>query len=232
MRLTIGRACALVLLAGPAAHAPAVAQDLVPDSAASPSQSLELIEQVWTTYFDTPSGMGLLPTAAAEARIAGQHATLALADSLYLEGARRHVAHVLHALDPGLTLEGPGLGYGVRRATQGILELIELAIAAEDGSDNLRTHATYIAGAARSVLERVDRVTLLAGRIGTAPSAAQALPTLREFEAEARAVWLGRDTDRDDRVVWAAPEGGLRQIQQHMTLLRRGEGLPLEGSSR
>ena len=138
---------------------------------------------------------------------------------------RRHVEHVLHALDPSLAPDGPGLGYGVRRATAGILEQVQLAGAAEDASDNVRTHAGYIAGAARSTLERLDRLAALAGRIRAASSPAEALSVVRELEATARAVWLGRDADRDGRVVWGPPEGGLRQAQQHMTLLRRGEGL-------
>ena len=177
------------------------------------------------SYLDTPNGLGLLATARAEAEIAIQHAALAARDSLYLEGMRQHLEHALHALDTGLAPEGPGMGYGVRRATTGILEHIQRAGTADDASDNVRTHAGYIAGAAQSALERLDRVAALADRLRTATSAAEALSTVRQLETTIRAVWLGSDADRDGRVVWAPPEGGLRQVQQHMTLLRRGEGL-------
>jgi hypothetical protein len=210
-----------------AVHAQGAFPSIAPGSAAHVH-----VGHIATSYFDTPSGLGLLPTAAAEAEIALQHAALASADSLYLEGMRRHVDHILYALDPALAPEGPGLGYGVRRAATAILEHIQLAGAAEDASDNVRTHAEYIAGAARSALAHVDRVASLAGRVRAATSAADAAPTLREIEAATRAVWLGRDADRDGRVVWEAPEGGLRQVQQHMTLLRRGEGLTQEGFGR
>lgn len=192
----------------------------------------ERVRSIASGYVDTPDLMGLLPTAAAEAGTAIQHAELAMRDSMDIQGMRGHVDHVLHALDPGLAPGGPGLGYGVRRAAAGILEQIQLAGAAEDASDNVRTHAEHIAGAARSALERVDRVAALAGRVRTATSTAGAASALRELVAATRAVWLGSDADRDGRVGWAAPEGGIRQVQLHMTLLQRGEGLTQEGFGR
>ena len=76
-----------------------------------------------------------------------------------------------------------------------------------------------------AALERLDRVVSIARRLGGARSVAEALPVVRELEEGVRALWLGLDADRDGRVVWGPPEGGLRQVQQHMTLLQRGEGL-------
>lgn len=185
-----------------------------------------------TRCADTPNGLGLLPTARAEAEIAIQHAELARADSLDLEGMRRHADHVLNALDPALAPSGPGLGYGVRRATEGILEHVQGAGSAEDASDNLRTHAEHTAGAARSGLDRIERAVTLASRLRSATTTAEASSLARELETATREVWLGRDADRDGRTVWASPEGGLRQVQLHMTLLRRGEGLDEEGFRR
>lgn len=230
MHVAIGRACALGLVVASSAPALAHAQDVPlqgvrPVQGTIPGVAHSYVEQVWTAYYDTPGGLGLLPTGAAEAQLAAQHAALALRDSLYLEGMRRHVAHALHALDPALAPEGPGLGYGVRRATEGILGMMRLAAASEDASDNLRTHAAYIMGAAQSTLDRIDRIAALAGSLATATTAAGALGTVRQLDAQIRGVWLGVDADRDRRVVWEAPEGGLRQVQQHMTLLRRGDGL-------
>ena len=192
----------------------------------------EHVRSLASGHFDTPDRLGLLPTAAAEAQIAIQHAELAMRDSLDLPGMRGHVDHLLHALDPGLAPGGPGLGYGVRRAAAGILEQVQLAGAAEDASYNVRTHAGHVAGAARSALERVDRVAALASGVRTATSAAGAASALRDLVAATRALWLGGDADRDGRVGWMAPEGGLRQVQLHMTLLQRGEGLTQEGFGR
>lgn len=228
---TCGPGSLLVLLAL-ATVGQAHAQDVLALPQAPTSSAHDHIEQVATRFADTPNGLGLLATAAAEIEVAIRHAELALADSLDLEGMRRHADHVLHALDPGLAPVGPGLGYGVRRAAEGILEHIQLAGAADGASDNVRTHTEYIAGAARSALERIESVASLAIRFRSATTAAAAAPLVRRLEATTRAVWLGQDADRDGLIVWASPEGGLRQVQQHMTLLRRGEGLDQEGFRR
>lgn len=231
-RTTAYRCGMLLFVLALAPHEPAHAQGGLALPQAATSAAHVHVEQVATRFADTPSGLGLLPTAAAEVEVAIQHAGLALADSLDLDGMKRHADHVLHALDPALAPVGPGLGYGVRRAVEGILEHIQLAGAAEDASDNVRTHAEYIAGAARSALERIERVVSLASRVRSATTAAEAASLVRGLEATTRAVWAGQDADRDGRIVWDSPEGGLRQVQQHMTLLRRGEGLDQEGFRR
>ena len=67
---------------------------------------------------DTPEGAGLLPTAVVEAGIAAQHAALA-AGAGDLAGMKRHIAHVLNAIDPTVEASGPGKGYGVVKAAKG-----------------------------------------------------------------------------------------------------------------
>jgi hypothetical protein len=176
-------------------------------------------------YHEAPGGVGLLPTAIAEAQVASQHAELA-AGELYDVGAlKSHVMQVLHALDPGLVVSGAGLGYGVRRAAQGIADHMERASAGDDASDNVRTHARHVIGSARSVIARSDRMVSLAQRVQSESSISTATSLASLLHAEAQALFAGRDADGDGLVGWAAPEGGLRQIQQHVTLLKRGEAL-------
>ena len=82
---------------------------------------------------DTPDNQGLLPTAIAEAKIAAQHAALAAKDPSNLDAMKRHTGHVLNAVDPEAMANGPGLGYGVKRAAAGAATHIELA-AKSDGA--------------------------------------------------------------------------------------------------
>jgi hypothetical protein len=75
---------------------------------------------VLTGWHDTPDRMGLLPTVQADAEVAAQHAGFAVSQPDDLDWMKLHVVHVLHAVDPGVEPEGPGLGYGVQRAAQGV----------------------------------------------------------------------------------------------------------------
>jgi hypothetical protein len=176
-------------------------------------------------FGDTPNGLGLLAIATAEAEVAIQHAGLAAGDPANLDAMKRHVTHVLHAIDPSLVQGGPGLGYGVRRAAESAAQHIEMAASADAASDNVRTHAAHIAGAARSVVARADRIAALAAQVQAATSASTAAVALTELNTLAQALVSGREADGDRRVGWAEPEGGLQQVQQHVTLLKRGEGL-------
>jgi hypothetical protein len=95
----------------------------------------------------------------------------------------------------------------------------------EGASDNLITHTRHIVGAARSVVARSDRIGGLAAQIQATTSASAVESALTQLTALAEALLSGSDADRDRRVGWSEPEGGLRQIGQHLTLLKRGEGL-------
>ena len=176
-------------------------------------------------FVDTPNGRGLLPTAVAEAEIAIEHSGLAAADLGNLEAIKRHTGHVLHALDPSLVQGGPGLGYGVKRAAEGVIQQIELAATVDGASENVRTHAVHIAGASRGVLQRADRIIALARQIQATNSGVAAATAVQELNTLTQALVSGRDADADGRIGWQETEGGLRQVQQHVTLLKRGEGL-------
>lgn len=176
-------------------------------------------------YPGTPTGQGLLATATAEATVAAHHADLALAAASRLEDVRLHVGHALHALDPTLTVDGPGLGYGVRQAAAAAATYIGMLTADSTVSDNVKLHAAQISAAIANVVERADAMILLAHQIEAATSAAAAAPLIDQLSALGSALVQGRDTDGDGRVGGPAGEGGLRQAAQHMTLLKRGARL-------
>jgi len=176
-------------------------------------------------FSNTPEGMGLLPTAMAEAAVAQQHAELALRNTDELGPMQRHAGHVLHALDPSRIEQGPGAGYGVVRATAGVIQHIEMAAADESASENVGTHAAHVAGAARGASQRAERAAMLAEQIMAATSiegAAQHLTELHEVLGE---LVRGVDANGDGRMGWQQEEGGLAQAEQHMNLMKRGEGM-------
>src|SRR5687767_3906623 len=98
---------------------------------------------VMNGFNETPSLQGLLPAALAEARIAIQHATLAGRQPENLEYMKTHVGHVVHALDPTIIKMGPGMGYGVRKATEGVIAHIGMAAAAQGASPTVVGHSKH-----------------------------------------------------------------------------------------
>jgi hypothetical protein len=183
------------------------------------------IGHVADAFNGTPNGQGLLPTAVAEAQTAEQHAQFAAQDPTNLSAMKSHAGHVLHAIDPSLVSGGPGLGYGVKRAAQGVVQHIEAAAGLEGASDNVKTHAVHIATAARNVLTWCDAAVATAQQIQAATTAAQAAPLVTRLQTLTHNIVAGTDANGDGRIGWQEGEGGLAQATQHMALLKRGEGL-------
>jgi hypothetical protein len=181
------------------------------------------IGHVMDSFPGTPKKEGLLPTAMAEAKIAATHAGLALKTPDNLDGLKLHAGHVIHAIDPSVEVKGPGLGFGVKRAAQGVAQHIEMAAKAEGASANVKTHAAHVAAAANSTASRADEVVALAQKVRAATSASEAEASMKQVQAAVEQLAAGNDANGDGRVNWQAPEGGLNQAQQHMELLRKGE---------
>ncbi len=173
----------------------------------------------------TPEGQGLLPTAVAEAEVAAQHAGLAGRDPSNLDGMKRHIAHVLNAMDPTEVESGPGLGYGVRAAAEGVVRHIGLAAGADGASDNVKTHANHIATAVGNVVTRADEVIALARRVQEATEVSAAARMVEELIELTSAIVSGTDANGDGRTGWQEGEGGLAQATQHMNLMKRGEDM-------
>lgn len=183
------------------------------------------VGHVADSFRNTPESRGLLPTAVAEAEIAHQHATLAGRDPADLEAMKRHMAHVLHALDPAEVAAGPGLGYGVVAAATGAARHIELAAASDGASEGVKTHALHVATAAAHALSNAEAAVRVAKRVQRATEASAAAEMLTELTTLTRTILEGVDADGDGRTGWQESEGGLAQATQHLGLLKRGEGL-------
>ena len=197
------------------------------NTGAAQEEAQSHIRHVMETSAEMPREMGLLTAALSEAAIAGEHAGYAAGgaeDPGDLSSMRTHSAHVLHAVDPSRIVEGPGLGVGVKRATERIIYHIESAAASGDATENVRTHAEHVATAARNAMVCVERIIALVGQIQSTESAEDVAPLTDELEALSRQLSTGVDANGDGRVTWREGEGGLEQVKQHMELMVSGEG--------
>jgi hypothetical protein len=179
---------------------------------------------VTEAFRGTPDGAGLLPAALAEASVVAQHATLAAGDVSNLDAMKRHAGHVLHALEPAEGASGPGAGYGLKKAATGAATHIELAAKAEGASQNLTNHANHIATSLKNTVQRADRIAELAKQIQAAESADAAAALVAELNTVAAQLLPGADANGDGRIGWQEGEGGLEQAEQHVNLLKQGEG--------
>ena len=183
------------------------------------------IRHVLEAFAATPGGEGLLPTAEAEAAIALRHAGLAARDPTDIGPMKEHARHVLNAINPAESGSGPGLGFGVKAAAEGIIRHVELAAASDAASGNIRTHAGHVTAAARSVAQRADRIVELAGQIQPMSDYNRAYNLVLELRDLCEELTTGADISGDGAISFGEGEGGLEQARQHMELMARGEGL-------
>jgi hypothetical protein len=201
----------------PAAAAPGA----VPASALPSGLAGTHVGHVTTSYVDTPDKSGLLPMAFAEATIASQHATLAARTPDELASMQLHAGHVLHALDPSRMPSGPGKGYGLRKAAGGVAQHIELAAKEPSATPAITTHAPHIAAAARATLARMEQAITIAAQIRSATDPAAAAGLVAQLASLCSQLVSGADLNADGRVDFGNGEGGLRQAQEHVTLMLR-----------
>src|SRR5205814_894139 len=131
--------------------------------------------------------------------------------------------HVLNALDPSLMPMGPGLGYGVKKATAGVITHINLAANTEGASQNVKLHANHIATSSQNTLERVDQAIALAQKIQQAASATDAAALVNQLVSITGQLLAGADGNGDGRVTWEKGEGGLQTAQDHVNLMLAAE---------
>jgi hypothetical protein len=172
---------------------------------------------VTQSFGDTPNKMGLLPTALAEARTAAQHAALAARDPGDLAAMKLHAGHVLYALAPAQGASGPGLGYGVKRAAEGVAAHVTMAGEAPGAAPLAKTHAEHVATSARNTARRSDEVAALATKIQGAATAADAAALVSQLVSAATELVEGKDADANGKVDWK--EGGLAAADEHVKLM-------------
>jgi hypothetical protein len=178
---------------------------------------------VMDSFNGTPMNMGLLPTAMAEARTAAQHAGLA-AKSTTLAMMQTHAGHVINAIDPTIVAQGPGLGYGLKKAATGAATHANLAGNAPEANAGVKMHAMHVNTAATNAAAMADEVVALAQKIRASTSLEEATKLAAEMQTKAEEITSGFDADKNGAISWNKPEGGLAQAQQHMGLMKTAAG--------
>jgi hypothetical protein len=156
------------------------------------------------------------------------HATLGARTPTDLAMMQLHAGHVINCLDPTVLNNGgaPCKSYGVKKGAADAASHIELAAGAADATANEKTHAAHIAAALRNSSARADSGIALAKQIQAAKDAPTAAALMDKLITVTQAIIHGQDVNKDGKIDWSAPEGGLDQAKDHLDLLLKGEGLP------
>tara|TARA_B100001123_G_scaffold38872_4_gene40157 strand:- start:3701 stop:4408 length:708 start_codon:yes stop_codon:yes gene_type:complete len=204
------------------------------DAVAQDNPAHSHIGHIADGFRGTPNGVGLLATAIAEAEVAAKHAGIAAKNSKNLVGMKRHMNHVLHALDPeevkeldrvGTAGNGPGAGYGVLAAARGVVLHMGFAAGSDGASDAVTTHANHVVTSAQNTVDRVLQMIGLARAIQEASSASDAAPIVEELVAISVQLTAGNDANGDGGVSWQEGEGGLDTAQIHVNIIKSSEGI-------
>ena len=190
------------------------------------NQSLAHFSHVATGFDGAPSGRGLTVTAAMEVNTAMMYANFAAGRTTDLEAMKTNARNVLHALMPQEGAQGPGLGFGVKRAAEAVATHIEMAVKAPGASETMKKLGPNVAMAARAVAARAQSMTDLAGRVLAASTAAEAAPLVEQLRGMALELDTGKDANGSGRVELDATEPGMNQLEAQVYSIFEGEKLP------
>ena len=174
-----------------------------------------------------PGRRSLAATASAETGTLLLHANFAAGDLSDFGAMRRHAGHVLHLLEPADGASGPGLGFGVIPAVEGLVSHLERAAGESGASDNLRTHAGHVSAIAAGLLANARQAAEIARQLADAVSIRRAAPLVARLRALAYRIAEGYDGDGDGRLSFDG-EAGMQQLEARLYLLLEGEALPRE----
>ncbi|MFD2204304.1 hypothetical protein [Kiloniella antarctica] len=183
------------------------------------------IGHIMAHWNDTPDEQGLLPIALAEAEVAKTHAGYAASNLDDLSSMQLHAHHVLHALDSSLEPNGPGRGYGLHKAAQGVATHAELASETDGATDVIRVSGIMVSSVGRNTAKRTKHAIDLAKLILKAKDAASAADQVQELKLLTEAFFIGEDLNKDGRIVWYHHEGGLNIAAEQMAIIMKNKGL-------
>ena len=176
------------------------------------------IEKSW---HETPDAVGLLAILIEEAQIAHAHAGYAITDTEYYDNIRLHIPHVRHAISSNTEPGGPGKGFGVERAAQGVADHMDYARNTSDATDSVKVHAEHVIASAQNIVAWSNKIIRMSDQImgGAGP----VWVSYYAEEVAKRTDWIlnGNDANGDGKISWAEGEGGLAQIRQHLGFIER-----------
>ncbi len=183
------------------------------------------IGHVVSSWKDTPSERGLLPTAFKESLVAAAHANYAVNAADDLSTMKMHAGHVRHAIDPALESGGPGLGYGLIKAATGAIAHITLASEAGDASEAVKNHAVHVIASLNAAIARSTAALTEADAIIAAADTTKALEHATKLATLTKGALMGVDINSDGKISWDDDEGGLKIADKHMGFILKAEGL-------
>ena len=179
------------------------------------------IGHILTGLPGTPGDVGLATILEEELAIAQAHAGYAAADLEDWANIQLHTHHVRHAVDPAAETsgQGPGLGYGIVKAADGIVQHMEFSRDSADASESAKIHSVHVITAARNIAAWarliVDRCGQIIGGASPVSSAFYAEENLEQLG------WIlnGHDANGDGTISWEEGEGGLAQVKAHLSYI-------------
>lgn len=194
-------------------------------AATNPASAQQKKSHAYLLQVMTPDGKGYLPMAEAETQTALIQATIALRKPDDLEHLRAQAKATQHAIDPTHVKQGPGRGFGVKKAAEGIVSYVTAAGKSPDASEKVRSYARWVSVSAQNVIVRTDRISDLLGKVIRMKTAKNAARVMRLVRRMCQEVLLGKDTNKDGKVSWKKHEGGLAQAKRYTTVMLRLEKL-------
>ncbi len=176
-------------------------------------------------WSDTPDGKGFLPVAIAEAETAIKHAGLAMKKPGDIKWMKLHARHVINAVDPSKEAKGPGLGYGVLKASAGAAKHIGIAAKSADASKSVKAHSVHVATSAGNTVARANQIAAHAMKVLSSKDAADAAKHTKIMASIADQLLAGFDANGDGAINWKKGEGGLNAAAKHMGFMAKGEGM-------
>lgn len=192
------------------------------DGGAGP-MAMAHVDHVMSQWMDTPDRQGLLTTARAEAAVMRTHAELALQRADDSDWVKMHAVHVRHTLIPEGV--GPGQGYGLVKAVEGVRKHIGLAMEQDDVSDAVEFHGEQIAMSTETVLMRADQLLMVVDQVLSAPRTQSLAHQAQQMSDLADQILMGQDLNQDGEVSWEDHEPGLNQTLKYANFLRQKESM-------
>ena len=185
--------------------------------AAEPKEYQLHLGHLLDSWQDTPGQVGLVTILEQEAEIAAEHAGYAVADLEDLDNIKLHTTHVRHAVSGEGS--GPGKGYGIIKAANGVVAHMGLARDAADASDSVKLHAEHVIASASNILFWAGKILDKAGQITGGASPVSSAFFAEEIVEHLGWIRNGRDADGDGSITWQEGEGGLAQIKEHLSYI-------------